>query len=199
MLRLSVVEHLSKIARVERLAADWAVDKVLRFVLYRPVMRPALIACGDVVGSNPGHRQVPLVVLAADISRLSRSTVTSGPRSTVDVLVDARDLAFQVNLLASVHLGVVDDGMWELVTWDRDAYAVLCYPPSNRGSNRHLVTNAYSPSHAMDSGAGSVFFKRLLIYASHPKAEAMSDWMCRSERPAFASTMMLEGLSSKGR
>ncbi|WP_352494402.1 MULTISPECIES: hypothetical protein [unclassified Mesorhizobium] len=182
MLRLSVVEHLSKIARVERLAADWAVDKVLRFVLYRPVMRPALIACGDVVGSNPGHRQVPLVVLAA-----------------VGVLVDARDLAFQVNLLASVHLGVVDDGMWELVTWDRDAYAVLCYPPSNRGSNRHLVTNAYSPSHAMDSGAGSVFFKRLLIYASHPKAEAMSDWMCRSERPAFASTMMLEGLSSKGR
>ncbi|MER9120231.1 hypothetical protein NKI54_32615 [Mesorhizobium sp. M0663] len=29
VLRLSVVEHLSKIARVERLAADWAVDKVL--------------------------------------------------------------------------------------------------------------------------------------------------------------------------
>ncbi|WP_352780777.1 hypothetical protein, partial [Mesorhizobium sp. M0571] len=44
------------------------------------------------------------------------------------VLVDARDLAFQVDLLASVHLGVVDDGMWEVVTWDRDAYAVLCYP-----------------------------------------------------------------------
>ncbi|MES0212654.1 hypothetical protein NKJ93_26820, partial [Mesorhizobium sp. M0028] len=81
------------------------------------------------------------------------------------------DLAFQVDLLASVHLDVVDDGMWEVVTWDRDAYAVLCYPPSNRGSNRHLVTNAYSPSHAMDSGAGSVFFKRLLVYAGHPKAD----------------------------
>lgn len=71
VLRLSVVEHLSKIARVERLAADWAVDQVLRLVLYRPVMRPALIACRDVVGSNPGQRQVPSVVLAADISPLA--------------------------------------------------------------------------------------------------------------------------------
>ncbi|WP_352991297.1 hypothetical protein, partial [Mesorhizobium sp. M1233] len=85
VLGLSVVEDLSKIARVERLAADWAVDQVLRLVLYRPVMRPALIARRDVVGSNPGHRQVPSVVLAADISRLSRSTVTSGPRSIVAV------------------------------------------------------------------------------------------------------------------
>ncbi|MER8528093.1 hypothetical protein [Mesorhizobium sp. M0814] len=42
MLRLGVVEHLSKITRVERLAADWAVDKVLRFVLHRPVMRLCL-------------------------------------------------------------------------------------------------------------------------------------------------------------
>ncbi|MER9777196.1 hypothetical protein [Mesorhizobium sp. M0220] len=55
MLRLSVVEHLSKIARVERLPADWAVDKVLRFVIHWPVMRLALVAGSDVVSSDPRH------------------------------------------------------------------------------------------------------------------------------------------------
>ncbi|MER8710069.1 hypothetical protein NKH49_31910 [Mesorhizobium sp. M1088] len=149
MLRLSVMEDLSNIARVERLAADWAADKVLRLVLDWPVMRPALIACCDVVCSNPRHLQVPFVVLAADTSAPRPDLLTVDPDQWPEVdrhsvLVDPRDLAFQVDLPASVDLGVVDDGCGKSSPGIETAYAVLCYPPSNRGSNRHLVTNAHS-------------------------------------------------------